>query len=66
MSGSLKPKNYIPITYIEHTLQHEQSNVCEAYVIPVLFGLFFAVCHPYIDVHFVEMLFCDLLYVGTS
>ena len=28
------------------------GNVCEAYVIPFLFGSFFTVCHPYIDVHF--------------
>ena len=28
------------------------SNVCEAYVVPFLFGLFFMVCHPYIDVQF--------------
>ena len=28
--------------------------MCEAYmyVIPFLFGSFFTVCHPYIDVHF--------------
>ena len=34
-----------------------KSYVCEAYVIPFLFGL---VCHPYIIAHFVEMFFCDL------
>ena len=33
------------------------GNVCEAYVIPFLFGLFFVVCHPYIIVYFVEMFF---------
>ena len=26
----------------------------EAYVIPFLFGSFFTVCHPYIDVHFLK------------
>ena len=25
-----------------------------------LFGSFFAVCHPYIDVHFVKCFLCDL------
>ena len=30
------------------------GNVCEAYVIPFLFGSFFTVCHPYIDVHFLK------------
>ena len=33
------------------------GNVCEAYVIPVLFGLFLTVCHPYICVHFVKKCF---------
>ena len=33
------------------------GNVCEAYVIPFLF---FTVCHPYIDVHFLKCFFCDL------
>ena len=36
------------------------GNVCEAYVIPFLFGSFFTVCHPYIDVHFLKCLFCYL------
>ena len=35
------------------------GNVCEAYVIPFLFGSFFTVCHPYIDVHFLKCFFCD-------
>ena len=30
------------------------GNVCEAYVIPFLFGSFFTVCHPYIAVHFLK------------
>ena len=34
--------------------------MCEAYVIPFLFGSFFTVCHPYIDVHFLKCFFCDL------
>ena len=29
----------------------------EVYVIPFLFGSFFAVCHPYIDVHFLKCFF---------
>ena len=33
--------------------------MCEAYVIPFLFGSFFTVCHPYIDVHFVKCFLCD-------
>ena len=36
------------------------GNVCEAYVIPFLFGSFFTVCHPYIDVHFLKCFFCYL------
>ena len=36
------------------------GNVCEAYVIPLLFGLLFTICHPYIDVHFVKCFLCDL------
>ena len=28
---------------------HCRPHVCEAYVIPLLFGSFFTVCHPYID-----------------
>ena len=36
------------------------GNVCEAYVIPFLFGLFSTVCHPYIDVHFLKCFLCDL------
>ena len=50
----------------EHTLQYYQNlkrcrdgNVCEVYVIPFLFGSFFTVCHPYIDVHFLKCFFCD-------
>ena len=31
--------------------------MCEAYVIPFLFGSFFTVCHPYIDVHFLKCFF---------
>ena len=52
----------------EHTLQYykikfnvkrcRDGNVCEAYVIPFLFGSFFTVCHPYIDVHFLKCFFC--------
>ena len=30
------------------------GNVCEAYVILFLFGSFFTVCHPYIDIHFLK------------
>ena len=26
-----------------------------------LFGSFFTVCHPYIDVHFLKCFFCDFL-----
>ena len=37
------------------------GNVCEAYVIPFLFGSFFTVCHPYIDVHFLKCFFCDFV-----
>ena len=41
------------------------GNVCEAYVIPFLFGSFFMVCHPYIDVHFLKCFsvtcFCHFL-----
>ena len=25
-----------------------------------LFGWFFTICHPYIDVHFLKCFFCDL------
>ena len=32
--------------------------MCEEYVIPFLFGSFFTVCHPYIDVHFLKCFFC--------
>ena len=32
--------------------------MCEAYVIPFLFGSFFTVCHPNIDVHFLKCFFC--------
>ena len=34
--------------------------MCEAYVIPFLFGSFFMVCHPYIDVHFLKCFLSDL------
>ena len=34
------------------------GNVCEVYVIPFLFGSFFTVYHPYIDVHFFKCFFC--------
>ena len=38
--------------------------MCEVYVIPFLFGSFFAICHPYIIiVHFVEMFFLLLVKV---
>ena len=40
------------------------SHVCEAYVILFLFGSFFTVCHPYIDLHFVKCFF--MLLVGNS
>ena len=51
----------------EHTLQYyiknvkrcRDGNVCEAYVIPFLFGSFFTVCHPYIDVHFLKCFLWD-------
>ena len=33
--------------------------MCEAYIIPFLFGSFFTVCHPYIDVHFLKCFLCD-------
>ena len=36
--------------------------MCEAYVIPFLFGSFFTVCHPYIDVHFLKCFFCYFHY----
>ena len=42
------------------------GNVCEAYVIPFLFGSFFTVCHPYIDVHFLKCFFCYLSYEALS
>ena len=36
--------------------------MCEVYVIPFLFGSFFTVCHPYIDVAtFLEMFFLLLV-----
>ena len=48
----------------EHTLPYykkcRDGNVCETYVIPFLFGSFFTVCHPYIDVHFLKCFFCYL------
>ena len=34
--------------------------MCEAYVIPFLFGSFFTVYHPYIDVHFLKCFLRDL------
>ena len=40
------------------------GNVCEVYVIPFLFGSFFTVCHPYIDVHFVKCFLCDFPFFG--
>ena len=49
---SLKIKNDVK--------RFRDGNVCEAYVIPFLFGSFFTVCHPYIDVHFVKCFLCDL------
>ena len=36
------------------------GNECEAYFILFLFGLFFAVCHPYIICTFCRMFFRDL------
>ena len=39
------------------------GNVREAYVIPFLFGSFFTVCHPYIDVHFLKC-FLFLAFLG--
>ena len=53
----------------EHTLPYykiifkmlkrcRDGNVCEAYVIPFLFGSFFTVYRPYIDVHFLKCFFC--------
>ena len=41
------------------------NNVCEAYVIPFLFGSFFTVCHPYIDVHFLKC-FYGTCYIYTT
>ena len=36
--------------------------MCEAYVVPFLFGSLFTVCHPYIDVAtFLEMFFLLLI-----
>ena len=35
--------------------------MCEAYVIPLLFGSFFTICHPYIDVHFLKCFFMRLV-----
>ena len=32
--------------------------MCVKHVIPFLFGSFFTVCHPYIDVHFVFSVTC--------
>ena len=42
--------------------------MCEVYVIPFLFGSFFTVCHPYIDVHFVKCFLCYLFppFLGGS
>ena len=42
----------------KHVKRCRDGNVCEAYVIPFLFGSFFTVCHPYIDVHFVFYVTC--------
>ena len=47
------------MTYASHTLPSRVC-VCEAYVIPFLFGSFFTVCHPYIDLHFVKCFLCYL------
>ena len=41
-------------------------NVCEAYVIPFLFGSFFTVCHPYIDVYFLKCFFCYFYKLGHA
>ena len=35
--------------------------MCEAYVIPFLFGSFFMVRHPYIDIHFLKCFFMGLV-----
>ena len=47
------------MTYASHTLPSRVC-VCEAYVIPFLFGSFFTVCHPYIDLHCVKCFLCYL------
>ena len=45
----LTPHLQALMTYASHTL----PSLCEAYVIPFLFGLFyFMVYHPNIDVHY--------------
>ena len=44
-------------TILKNVKRCRDGNVCEAYVIPFLFGLFFAVCHPYIIVHFCRNVF---------
>ena len=38
----------------------KDGNVCEAYFIPFLFGSFFTLYHPYIDVHYLKCFLCDL------
>ena len=55
------------MTYASHTHTRD-GNVCEAYVIPFLFGSFFTVCHPYIDLHFVKCFLCYLFlpFLGGS
>ena len=40
--------------------------MCEAYVIPFLFGSSSTVCHPCIDVHFLKCFLCDLYNVMYS
>ena len=40
--------------------------MCEAYIIPFLFGSFFTVCHPYIDVHFLKCFFCNLYTIHSA
>ena len=40
--------------------------MCEAYVIPFLFGLFFTVCHPHIDVHFLKCFFFYVTFIKMA
>ena len=60
---------HVPTEHTSILLQNNKNvkrcrdgNVCEAYVIPFLFGSFFTVCHPYIDVHFLTC-FSVTLYI---